>query len=152
MEIQCVGCQKRLKLPDNAVGKQIKCPSCQQSFVVPQPSQTGKFEAETQDSPSPNVTTPSTSPDPGKQKLLNLIASSKNDLERALKDRDEAMEMVDSIFQLFMDRAAHPDLPLDQKQEYQEIAQKVFGLQRRFPLLSGVKDALLQCENTIRNS
>jgi len=32
IQISCPSCQKQLRVPDNLVGKSVKCPSCQTSF------------------------------------------------------------------------------------------------------------------------
>jgi phage FluMu protein Com len=35
IEIQCTSCSKRLRVPDNAAGKRVKCPQCQSVLSVP---------------------------------------------------------------------------------------------------------------------
>lgn len=35
IEIQCTNCSKRLRVPDNAAGKRVKCPGCQTVLSVP---------------------------------------------------------------------------------------------------------------------
>lgn len=37
IEIACPGCQKRMRAPDAAAGKHVKCPACQAPIVVPTP-------------------------------------------------------------------------------------------------------------------
>jgi predicted Zn finger-like uncharacterized protein len=32
--IQCPSCERRLRVPDNLLGKQVKCPSCQTTFTA----------------------------------------------------------------------------------------------------------------------
>lgn len=81
--------------------------------------------------------------------LLRVLQSCKYDMERAMRDRDEAMEMVDTFFQQFMERANNPRVKLEEREEFRDIAQKIFQLQQRFPILSSVKDALTQCENLL---
>jgi hypothetical protein len=35
IEISCTSCKKRLRVPDNAAGKRVKCPQCQSVLSVP---------------------------------------------------------------------------------------------------------------------
>lgn len=35
IEVKCASCQKRLRVPDKAAGKKIKCPGCESIIVVP---------------------------------------------------------------------------------------------------------------------
>lgn len=141
MQTKCPGCEKTLRLPDNAAGKKIKCPSCGYSFVLSE---------ETQESQAALEAESKMKIDFDSKTLLKMLDSAKHDIDRSLTDRDEAMELVDKFFQLFLERAEKPGLPSEQQEEYREIAQQIFELQKRFPLLSSVKDALNQCENAIR--
>ena len=148
MQTKCPGCEKILKLPDNAGGKRIKCPACNHAFVIP--IETKPIEAKEIEQGIPNMGNDIPSAKDYKS-LIQCIVSAKSDIERSLKDRDEAMELVDKFFQMFLERADNPELSLDQQAEYRDIAQKIFELQKKFPLLSGVRDVLAQCENTINN-
>lgn len=82
--------------------------------------------------------------------LIRVLESCKMDIDRSMRDRDDAMEMVDTFFQKFMERANNPRVKLEERTEFRDIAQKIFQLQQRFPILSGMKDALVQCENILR--
>ena len=139
MQTKCPGCEKILRLPDNAGGKRIKCSSCNHAFIIP-------LEKEIEDAKPTQDSSPKNF-----QALLHCIASAKADIDRSLKDRDEAMELVDSFFQMFLERAENQEIPTTQQEEYREIAQKIFELQKRFPLLSGVRDVLLQCETALQS-
>ncbi|HHN47239.1 MAG TPA: hypothetical protein ENN09_07340, partial [Planctomycetes bacterium] len=37
MQLQCPGCSKPLKVPDELAGKNVKCPACQTVIAVPAP-------------------------------------------------------------------------------------------------------------------
>lgn len=41
IEFQCLSCNKKLRVPETAVGKRAKCPGCQQVVTVPAASTTG---------------------------------------------------------------------------------------------------------------
>ncbi len=142
MQTKCPGCEKILRLPDNAGGKRIKCPACNHAFVIP-------LENQEREEDSHNATISSSGKD--YSSLLQCIASAKSDVDRSLKDRDEAMELVDSFFQMFLERAENQEISTEQQEEYREIAQKIFELQKKFPLLSGVRDVLIQCETTFQS-
>ncbi len=161
MEIQCSSCQKRLKLPDNAAGKKIRCPICQNVFQVSIPPPEEKSDMSLlepkstvldlpPETPKSDETLESSSSAISSDNLLQMIESSRKDVDKAMVERDEAMEMVDGIFQMFMERADNPNHTPEEQSEYREIAQKIFGLQRRFPLLSSIKSTLEQCEKTFK--
>ncbi len=139
MQNKCPACQKLLQMPDNAVGKRIKCPLCNHAFTV---SQTGTGEF----SPPGNKVLN----DSEIQNLLQLLASYQRDMEKSMRERDEAMEMVDSFFQLFMQRGTNPNMTLSEQQEYRDTAQKLFALQKKFPLLGGLKDVMQRSSEAIR--
>lgn len=136
MHIKCPHCQKVLQIDDSSRGQNVKCPLCQRAFAVPQ--QTAAISKMTR-VPLEEV-----------KKVLELIESYQRDIEKSIQERGEAMEMVDGFFQLFLDRAGNPDLSPEEQQENQDIANKLFQLQKKFPLLSGFKDVLSSCDKIIR--
>lgn len=143
MDVKCPNCQKPMRLSDSVVGKRAKCPACLHIFVVSQ---------ELAPIPNPAAAPAQTSPaSPGDPELPGLIISYQRDLEKALRERDEAMEMVDGFFQLFMGRAREARFTHEEQKEYQDIAQKLFQLQKKFPLLSGLQDVLHRCEKAIQS-
>ena len=131
MEIRCVHCQKLLRIPESAAGKRVKCPICSNFFDVPQnvPSKQEKKSVDQQEV----------------QQILQLLASGKQDIEKSIQERGEAMEMVDGFFQFFLERSQTSNIPEEQKQN-QEIAHKLFQLQQKFPLLAGLRNVLNRCE------
>lgn len=101
MQTKCPGCEKILRLPDNAGGKRIKCSACNHAFIIPLEKEVGENKTFQESSPKDH------------QSLLHCIASAKADIESSLKDRDEAMELVDSFFQMFLERAENQEIPTD---------------------------------------
>jgi phage FluMu protein Com len=57
--IQCSKCQKTLKVPDEAAGKKVRCPSCQEVIAVPAAQKESPPEEAV--TPAPAAPTPSTS-------------------------------------------------------------------------------------------
>ena len=179
MQTKCTNCQKVLQVADSAAGKRVKCPGCNQIFVAAPLSQatsqilplpTEKLSAQIGVSPKPQPIVSSTPSDHAstqevtpaslpaqskstgneRQQLLNLLASYKRDIDKSIQERNEAMEMVDSFFNLFLERAERQSLTHEEQQEYRDTAQKMFELQKKFPLLSGFRDILNRCEKELR--
>lgn len=138
MQNKCPACQKLLQIPDTFAGKRIKCPLCSHAFVAggAETPQTGNTTGGEADSAN----------------LLQLIASYQREIDKSMRERDEAMEMIDGFFQLFLQRGENSNLTLSEQQEYRDTAQKLFELQKKFPLLSGMKSILQKCEEAIRHA
>ena len=156
MLTKCPACQKKLKFPDHVSGD-LKCSFCGNIFYFSGARQTARYQKmksePTKMYPQRNpgiLQNVTTEKQENFNELLKSLDSAKHDINQAFRDRDEAMELVDQFFQMFLERADNPEIPFKMQQEYREIAQKIFQLQRKFPLLSGVRDTLVQCEGTFR--
>src|SRR5688572_26908834 len=43
VDVTCSSCQRKMRVPDTALGKRIKCPKCQTIIDVPNPSASAAF-------------------------------------------------------------------------------------------------------------
>src|SRR6266542_2624240 len=58
MQIFCPSCQRQLRVPDQAVGKTVRCPACKTTFAVGSASSAEQIQAPV----APRPTTPEPAP------------------------------------------------------------------------------------------
>ena len=66
ISIQCPSCAKRLNVPDNLLGKRVKCPACKEGFVAEETPPAKSTEAIAPGSPKKSARSEAVAPPPKK--------------------------------------------------------------------------------------